>query len=400
MSRHDPDLAARPASAVVRASGATGDDVAGTPALIDGTAGGRSRRTARAPPPARRRRAGSSGCPRLAAPEAAPRPPPGPPRRRLTPEERHRSATPDQLTSSSGTTVIVCSRPERSTVNSTCRPMRSATIRRCRSRVLDRDVRPPRRSDPPGAGRPVRRGSPPRPRRPRRRATADSGANRGGSGRAPPTIREGAAHPPLPHQLRDDAPGGVVDRDGEPEAHPRDRCVDADHAAKPVGERPAGVARVQRSVGLDHVLDQANGASARESEARGPAPTRRRRSPSRGSRAGCRSPRRAGRRAARRRRRARPSPGCPPSARSTARSDSGSVPITSAANERPSGNARLRLAVHPFDDVCGGEQVSVRGDDDSAAAALGTRPGGSAVPTRRLATESRRRSATDVTVRE
>ena len=85
-----------------------------------------------------------------------------------------------------------------------------------------------------------------------------------------------------------------------------DGGVDAHHAAAAVGERAAGVARVERGVGLDHVVDDARrpGASARAASVR--APRRRRPSPSRRGRAGCRSPRRAGRRAAARRRRARP----------------------------------------------------------------------------------------------
>ena len=69
----------------------------------------------------------------------------------------------------------------------------------------------------------------------------------------------GAAHAAFGEQRRDDAPGGVVDRDGEAEPDAGDRGVDADDFAGRVGERAAGVAGVERGVGLDDVVDDAQG---------------------------------------------------------------------------------------------------------------------------------------------
>ncbi len=67
----------------------------------------------------------------------------------------------------------------------------------------------------------------------------------------------GAIDAAVTDQRRDDRAGGVVDRHRQPEPDARDRRVDADDATVPVGQRATGVARVQRGVGLDHVLDQA-----------------------------------------------------------------------------------------------------------------------------------------------
>src|SRR5215207_1336599 len=67
---------------------------------------------------------------------------------------------------------------------------------------------------------------------------------------------------PLADELRQDAPGDV-DGDGEADAHGaaavgrEDLRVDADHAPLRVEQRPAGVARVDRGVGLDGALDDA-----------------------------------------------------------------------------------------------------------------------------------------------
>src|SRR5215831_19194103 len=72
-------------------------------------------------------------------------------------------------------------------------------------------------------------------------------------------VREELAH----HLL------GGVDRDREADAlgHRDDRRVDADDAGPRVDQRPARVARVQRDVSLDDVLDQpSRGASERPTD--------------------------------------------------------------------------------------------------------------------------------------
>ncbi len=66
-----------------------------------------------------------------------------------------------------------------------------------------------------------------------------------------------------------------------PEADAGDGGVDADDAPEAVGQRAAGVARVERRVGLDHVLDQPTG-RARAGRQRAPE----RRDDARGDRAG------------------------------------------------------------------------------------------------------------------
>src|SRR5918996_4346920 len=73
----------------------------------------------------------------------------------------------------------------------------------------------------------------------------------------------GAREAPLAHERGEDLPRRVVDGHGEPEADPGHGRVDPDDAATAVGERPAGVARVEGGVGLDDVLDDpAGGARA------------------------------------------------------------------------------------------------------------------------------------------
>ncbi len=72
----------------------------------------------------------------------------------------------------------------------------------------------------------------------------------------------GPAHPALGQQRGDDPPGGGIHRDGEAEADPGYRGVDADDPAGRIRQRPAGVAGVQCGVGLDHVLDHPPGAAA------------------------------------------------------------------------------------------------------------------------------------------
>ena len=62
------------------------------------------------------------------------------------------------------------------------------------------------------------------------------------------------------HELRHDPPGHV-DRDGEADPLRRldDRGVDADDPAPAVEQRAAAVARIERGVGLDHVVDEVAG---------------------------------------------------------------------------------------------------------------------------------------------
>ena len=101
-----------------------------------------------------------------------------------------------------------------------------------RRRALD-DLHDLDAGDPPEPSR--------QPRRQRPRAAGDS------------EVRPAEAA--LRHQRADDLPRRVVDGNREPEADSRDRGVDADDATAAVGERAAGVAGVQRRVGLDHVVD-------------------------------------------------------------------------------------------------------------------------------------------------
>src|SRR5262245_27164733 len=69
----------------------------------------------------------------------------------------------------------------------------------------------------------------------------------------------------------EDAPRRRVDRDRETEADPGDRGVDADDPAACVRERAARVARVERGVRLDDVLDETAGpaVAGRERSAEG-----------------------------------------------------------------------------------------------------------------------------------
>src|SRR5581483_7358806 len=56
----------------------------------------------------------------------------------------------------------------------------------------------------------------------------------------------GAPEAALAHQRADDSPRRRIDRDGQAEPDSRDGGVDADDPAAAVGERAAGVARVER----------------------------------------------------------------------------------------------------------------------------------------------------------
>ena len=82
----------------------------------------------------------------------------------------------------------------------------------------------------------------------------------------------GAADPTMLDQRRDDPARRAIDRHGEAQADARHRGVDADDAAARVRERAPGVARIERGIGLDHVLDE----PARATIARGDRPPERR----------------------------------------------------------------------------------------------------------------------------
>ena len=64
-----------------------------------------------------------------------------------------------------------------------------------------------------------------------------------------------APDPSVADQRADDPLGGGIHRDRETETGARERSVDPDDAPRGVGQRSAGVARIQRGVGLDHVVD-------------------------------------------------------------------------------------------------------------------------------------------------
>src|SRR2546425_30613 len=67
----------------------------------------------------------------------------------------------------------------------------------------------------------------------------------------------GTANAAVADERRDEPARGAVDRDGEPQSDPGERGVHADDAAAPVCEPAPGVAGVERSIGLDDVLDDA-----------------------------------------------------------------------------------------------------------------------------------------------
>ena len=85
--------------------------------------------------------------------------------------------------------------------------------------------------------------------------------------RADPDI--GAPHAPVPGDLAGDETRGVRSH-GEADAlraHD-DRGVDADHFARRGHQRAAGIARIERGVGLHHVLDHPAGARLQRSSER------------------------------------------------------------------------------------------------------------------------------------
>ena len=68
-----------------------------------------------------------------------------------------------------------------------------------------------------------------------------------------------AADPAVANQARRDEPRRVArDREAESLRRRQDRRVDADHFAARGDERPAGIARIERRIGLNDVFDQAH----------------------------------------------------------------------------------------------------------------------------------------------
>ena len=75
--------------------------------------------------------------------------------------------------------------------------------------------------------------------------------------RAADDPEEGATDAPVDDQRLEDPARRVVDRHGQAEPDPGDRGVDPDDPATRVGQGAAGVAGIERGIGLDDVLDEA-----------------------------------------------------------------------------------------------------------------------------------------------
>ncbi len=191
---------------------------------------------------------------------------PGDRRQRGRAGARRRVARPAQssaVSRSVGTTVSARTEPSRTSLAVASRPIRSATMSRCRS-VAD-SVAAPSSS---------KITSPTRRPGALRRAAVDHldhldsplGA---GFGAGPRRQRAGPAgdpevgppHPAVGDQGRDDPLGRRAHRHGQPEPDACDGGVDADHVPAAVRQRAAGVARVQRGIGLDDVVDHAHSAA-------------------------------------------------------------------------------------------------------------------------------------------
>ena len=199
-------------------------------------------------------------------------------------------------------TVIGSGWPIASANSSRCRLCASATGRRPASSTRSPAFSPDRSAGEPGTMSTIRS--------PRRRPVRSASGGRQRRGRADqPQV--GAAHPAVGHQRPDDPAARVVDRHGEPEAPARDRGVDADDAGRGVGQRAAGVARVERGVGLDDVLDHPRRPPVAGGQRPAEPADHARRSPSRSAPAGCRRRRPAGRPGACRRRRGSRAAGSP-----------------------------------------------------------------------------------------
>ena len=84
--------------------------------------------------------------------------------------------------------------------------------------------------------------------------------------RPPDDAEERSADTPVLHERAEDPLRRAVDRHCQAEADARDGGVDADDPRRRIGERPTGVARVERRVGLDDVLDEAARASVPRGE--------------------------------------------------------------------------------------------------------------------------------------
>ena len=77
----------------------------------------------------------------------------------------------------------------------------------------------------------------------------------------------GTADASLRHQRPDHPARALVDGHGEAEADPGNGGVHTHDMAVPVGERAARVARVERRVGLDHVVDHTSASAGRQGAA-------------------------------------------------------------------------------------------------------------------------------------
>src|SRR5439155_6247564 len=75
--------------------------------------------------------------------------------------------------------------------------------------------------------------------------------------RATHDAKERPPNAAVTHQRTQDPPRRRVDRDRETKADARDRRVDPDDATARIGQPAAGVAGIERRVGLDDVLDEA-----------------------------------------------------------------------------------------------------------------------------------------------
>ena len=174
---------------------------------------------------------------------------------------------------SSGTRVNVRGLPSRSTSISTGLPIRSPVSRRIRSsapvtgspssahdHVAGEQARTVRRAA--GLGRRDGRGRALRQLRRKLQAARDGRLLRRDAD-------VGAPHAAVPHQLAEHEVRGVGrDREADALRALDDRGVDADHLAARGDQRPAGIARVERRVGLDHVVDQPAGAGAQRAAER------------------------------------------------------------------------------------------------------------------------------------